>query len=162
MQDCPCGNGSDYESCCARYHKNLEKAPTAELLMRSRYTAYVLGEIDYIVKTIPMLERKNFDRALAKEWSKSSQWLGLEIISTKNGGANDSRGVVEFRARYIQNGQEQIHHEISTFKKNGDRWQFIDGKVISLESADSENGNISRNAPCPCGSGKKYKKCCAA
>ena len=162
MSQCPCGTDQEYEICCGPYHSGELKAPTAESLMRSRYCAYTLGQIDYLVKTIPLLERKTFDRSSAKEWAQSSEWLGLEIVSTKDGLENDKKGVVEFKAKFRQNGVEKVHHEISTFKKNGDRWLFTDAKVLVSGSVTEESAGVSRNAPCPCGSGKKFKKCCAA
>ncbi len=160
MSDCPCGTSKSYDECCAVYHRREQHAKTAETLMRARYAAYVLGEIDYVVNTIPPLQRKTFDRKDAKEWSKNSVWSGLEILSTKGGLEGDKQGTIEFRANFKQGDEEHSHHEISKFVCVNDRWFFVDGRVVSDE--DAEAPEISRSAPCPCGSGKKYKKCCAA
>lgn len=124
--------------------------------MRSRYAAYVLGEIDYLVQTVQPKDRSPSFRISAKEWSKGSEWLGLEIVSAK-GGENDQEGRVEFIARFRQNGVDHTHHEISRFQKRDGRWLFLEGKVIP----ETATGAVtSRSAPCPCGSGKKYKRCC--
>jgi SEC-C motif-containing protein len=125
--------------------------------MRSRYAAYAVGEIEYLVRTIPLTERKGFDRRSAKEWSQSAEWLGLEILSTKDN-LDGKRATVEFAASFKQGDQTFRHHEISRFERIQDRWFYLDGEVVpeNLEPAEA----ISRNAPCPCGSGKKFKRCC--
>lgn len=161
VEPCPCGSDTSYAECCEPFHKEESLAPDAKTLMRSRYSAYVLGNIDYLAKTIPMLQRKSFDRRSAKEWSQGSEWLGLEILSTTAGEAQDSTGTVEFKARFKREGIEYCHHERAYFKKTGKRWLFIDGKILSDEGEPEEEVQISRNAACPCGSGKKYKRCCA-
>lgn len=157
---CPCGSGLSYGGCCSRYHNGSELAPTAEALMRARYSAYVVCDIDYLAQTIPLIQRKGFDRNFAKAWAKQSEWLGLEILSTRQGGVDDSQGIVEFKATFRQNGTDYVHHEIGTFKKAGSRWQFVDGKIVPPDSDSEQVPNISRNAACPCGSGKKFKNCC--
>lgn len=125
--------------------------------MRSRYCAYVKGEIDYLTQTLVPEERPTFSPKAAKEWSESAEWLGLEIVKAR-GGVSDVKGEVEFIARFKQDGLEYEHHELSTFKKRQDRWLFADGKIMPKVPVGTV---ISRNAPCPCGSGKKYKRCCA-
>lgn len=129
MDTCPCGTNQQYSECCGKYHSGSASAPTAEALMRSRYSAFVKGEIDYIQKTIPLLQRKSFDRRSTKEWSEQSQWLGLEILSAK-GGIEDKRGKVEFIARFQQNGVEHTLHEISSFEKIDGKWLYVSGKII--------------------------------
>ncbi|MCB0324393.1 MAG: YchJ family protein [Bdellovibrionales bacterium] len=129
MSDCPCGSGGGYESCCRPYHAGERHAPTAEALMRSRYSAYALGEIDYLGRTLSLLQRKTFDRRMAREWSKQAEWLGLEIVSA-NGGEGDKAGRVEFIARFRQGGEEHTHHEISRFEHVQGRWLYVDGKIL--------------------------------
>ena len=158
MTDCPCGNTRSYEECCQPYHSGSAIAPTAEAMMRSRYSAYVKGEIDYLIQTLLPEKRSLLDRKAAREWSESAEWLGLEVISAK-GGEEDQRGQVEFIAKYSQEGVPQSHHELSTFKKRKGRWLFVEGKVLSGAPGTA---SIARSAPCPCGSGKKYKRCCGA
>jgi SEC-C motif-containing protein len=160
MSYCPCGNQIEYSECCGRYHSGAALAPTAEALMRSRYSAYVVCDIDYLVQTLPLLDRKGFDRVGAKEWSKQAEWLGLEIVSTKDGLENDLTGVVEFKAKFKQSDTEFIHHEIGKFKKAGSRWQFIDGKIVLPDADLKDLPTPGRNAACLCGSGKKFKNCC--
>ena len=127
--------------------------------MRSRYSAFATGNIDYLEQTLLPRTRQDFDREGAAEWSRSSEWTGLTINALENGREADTEGFVEFVARYRQNGEDRLHHETGRFEKHDGRWYYADGasgkRPVHVEK-------IGRNAPCPCGSGKKYKKCCGA
>ncbi|MFN0253541.1 MAG: YchJ family protein [Kofleriaceae bacterium] len=125
---CPCGSRIAVDACCARYHRG-EAAPTAEALMRSRYTAYVNGEIDYLVETHDPATRASLDRDSIAAWSRGTEWLGLEIVATEYGTASDARGVVEFIARGTTNGKPFAQRERSRFRKISGRWVYVDGKV---------------------------------
>jgi SEC-C motif-containing protein len=125
---CPCGSNLDDDACCARYHRR-EPAPTAEALMRSRYTAYVRGEIDYLVETHDPTTRGSLDREAMTAWSRDTEWLGLEIVATEYGSATDARGVVEFIARGKTKGKPFAQRERSRFRKVDGRWVYVDGKV---------------------------------
>jgi SEC-C motif-containing protein len=125
---CPCGSGLAGDACCARYHRG-EAAPTAEALMRSRYTAYVTGEIDYLVETHDPATRASLDRDSIAAWSRETEWLGLEIVATEYGAASDARGVVEFIARGTTRGKPFAQRERSRFRKVDGRWVYVDGKV---------------------------------
>lgn len=129
MSECPCKSGETYEACCEPYLTGAERAPTAEALMRSRYTAYAKGEIDYLAKTLGLLQRRGFDRRSARQWSEQAEWLGLEIVSA-SGGPGDKTGKVEFIARFKQQGEEHRHHEISRFEFQQGRWLYVDGKIL--------------------------------
>jgi SEC-C motif-containing protein len=159
MGACPCGNKKSYNECCKPYIEGDANAPTAEALMRSRYSAYVKQKIDYIAATHSPKTNKRFSLEKTTKWSKESKWLGLEIISTEEGMEGDRTGIVEFNARYEQDGTEYSHHEVSKFTKEEERWYYVDGKIRG-ETHVRETPKIGRNAPCPCGSGKKFKKCC--
>src|SRR3954468_12708379 len=104
MEPCPCGSGMPEAACCGRYHRG-ERAPTAVALMRSRYTAYVRGEIDYLVATHDASTRGSLDVAAAATWSRNTQWQGLEIVDTEAGGEREVAGVVEFIARGVTAGR---------------------------------------------------------
>jgi SEC-C motif-containing protein len=133
-------------------------APTAEALMRSRYTAYVVGNIDHVVRTQDA-GKEEVDRAAIEKFSKESEWQGLTIVATEQGGPEDETGVVEFIARYKGGGVDQRHHERSTFRKLPDGgWIFVDGQPVKPPPARKQV-TAGRNDPCPCGSGKKYKRC---
>ncbi len=129
--------------------------------MRSRYTAYCKKNIRYITETHDPGTRKSHDPDQAREWAESSEWLGLEIVSVEGGGADDDEGSVEFIARYkTEEGDSVEHHERGEFRRTDGRWFFVDGKVIGPEPFRRQDSKVGRNDPCPCGSGKKYKKCC--
>lgn len=134
--------------------------------MRSRYTAFSRGEIEYIRRTLAPESRDGFDAEALKESARQVKWKGLKILRTDRGGPEDGTGIVEFSAHY-QHGEEAIeHHEISQFRKDEEgQWLFVDGEIQRPSSPGTvkrEAAKIGRNDACPCGSGKKYKKCCGA
>jgi SEC-C motif domain protein len=158
--DCPCGSGKTYERCCEPFIRGEGHPETAEQLMRSRYSAYALQEIPYIHDTIHPDFREDWDEEGALKWSKSSVWNGLEIIQTKAGGPADDQGTVEFIARFSMEDDRLQHHELAAFEKVAGRWYFKDGEMVKPKQVKRESPKIGRNDPCPCGSGKKFKKCC--
>ena len=126
---CPCGSEQSYDSCCAPYHERINAAPTAEALMRSRYAAYVLGLVDYLVATThPTTRSKNLAAAYQQTF-ETIQWIGLEVCSTSQGAVTDKTGKVEFKATYLQGGQTSVHHEHSRFKRHSGAWHYLDGKI---------------------------------
>lgn len=157
-RSCPCGSGRPIAACCGVYLEGHGEAPTAEALMRSRYTAYVLGHADYLLRTWDPAERPpRLD--LEKD---RTEWLGLEIRKTERGGDKDEEGRVEFIARFRLHGSEQALHENSRFRRQDGRWIYVDGDTAPQRTAPVVNTarSVGRNEPCPCGSGQKYKRCC--
>lgn len=148
---CPCGSNLSYEICCGRYHKG-GAAPTAESLMRSRYSAYVLRLVGYVTDTWHHTTRPatlSFDSA-------EPAWCGLTICNTSGGSASDQAGEVEFIARWCKpDGQCGALHERSHFIREEGRWYYVDGTLLPAPTA-----KIGRNDPCHCGSGRKFKLCC--
>lgn len=157
VSSCVCGSNLSFDQCCGIFHSGGKLPATAEALMRSRFSAYAADNRDYILAT----------------WDKSSQpkklafsdenitWQRLEIIDTKKGGVNDNKGIVEFKAYYLNNGEDFMLHEVSRFVKTNGRWFYVDGVVKKVGKIISQQ-NQGKNAPCPCGSGKKFKRCCGA
>ncbi|MDR0502146.1 MAG: YchJ family protein [Treponema sp.] len=160
MKNCHCGSGREYSACCQPYITGKENPPTAEALMRSRYSAYVEREIDYIINTCVHRGKDDIDYKSTRDWSEKSKWLGLKIISTQKGGISDKEGTVEFEATYERDGLKDIHHETGKFKKENEQWLYEEGH-ISPRTIVRSSPKTGRNEPCPCGSGKKYKHCCA-
>ena len=157
---CPCGSGKKYADCCEPVVTGKTKAATAEALMRARYTAYVVHEIDFIVNTCKEGEgRGNIDRKATEDWSKQSVWHGLKILRTEKGAAGDTEGIVEFEADYTRHGLRDKHHETAAFEKTDGEWLYTTGN-LKTTTIRREGKKIGRNDPCPCGSGKKYKQCC--
>ena len=159
-QLCPCGSGLDHTQCCTPYIHGEKPAPTAEALMRSRYSAYVFKELDYLTATLAPEALEDHDEASVKEWAESAEWLGLTIHDTWAGLEGDEAGIVEFSAHYAIDGEAQVHRERSEFRLDNGHWLYVDGQMVSPPPIRKER-KIGRNEPCPCGSGKKYKKCCA-
>ncbi|QLF92607.1 YchJ family protein [Pseudomonas sp. ABC1] len=148
---CPCGSGDRLAECCGRYHTG-HPAPAPEQLMRSRYSAYVLGLIDYLHATTLPSQQARIDLDAIRQWSQESTWLGLEVEECRLLGAQPEHAHVSFTARWHDMAGNHAHHERSTFVQRNGRWYFID-PTVPLPAG--------RNDPCPCGSGAKFKKCCA-
>lgn len=161
---CPCGSDERLVECCGPLLSGERVAVTAEQLMRSRYTANVYANTDYLTATWHLSTRPlelHPERAPVL-------WTGLKVVRSVAGGEEEIEGMVEFVAHYRSNGRDGVLHEVSSFVKEDGRWYYLDG-VISDEMRTDEtgrqdkvkgSGKIGRNAPCPCGSGRKYKQCC--
>jgi SEC-C motif-containing protein len=159
MDLCPCGSSRDYAECCRPLIKNERSAATAEQLMRSRYCAFAKKEIEYLLTSLHPEHRSDYDEKSTRLWADIADWQGIKILNTIAGGPEDSEGQVEFLASYIEKGTRREHHELASFKKEGGAWYFTAGKIMPkpVVRAAPKTG---RNDPCPCGSGRKFKKCC--
>ena len=157
---CPCKSGKTFGECCGPIIAGTAKAETAEALMRARYSSYVTCDIDFLKASATKQVQEEFDEEASKAWSRSAEWHGLEIIRTEGGQKGDKTGVVEFRALYTANDEFCNHHEVSQFVKERSGWKFADGELVKDAPIVREEPKVGRNDPCPCGSGKKYKKCC--
>jgi SEC-C motif-containing protein len=129
---CPCGSGDPYQSCCAPYHRG-KPAPTPEALMRSRFTAYAIGEPNYIMDTThPDGDGYQHDRAAWRKqlraYMKGTQFLALHVTGRELSD-DDETGFVTFHALLAQGGQNASFIERSRFVKQGGRWLYIDGIV---------------------------------
>lgn len=168
MSTCPCRvtdqQKLEFEKCCGPLLAGKQKAVTAESLMRSRYSAYVVKNIDYVDATQIVVENEEFDKEEALKWAQSSEWLGLEVKKTHKGQEADNTGTVEFIAHYkdIASGTELRHHETSIFQRKDGDWMFREGQIHGNQPVKRLEPKTGRNDPCHCGSGKKYKKCCGA
>jgi SEC-C motif-containing protein len=160
MNSCPCGSGIGYADCCEPVIKGVISSETAEQLMRARYSAYAKEETDFLLNSLHPDHRDGYDAKQTRDWAANATWEGLEIVKTENGGKDDANGNVEFIAQYIVKGEKNIHHELASFIKHEDAWYFSDGAVVPPKQFIRTTPKIGRNDPCPCNSGKKYKKCC--
>jgi SEC-C motif-containing protein len=121
MTNCFCGASISFENCCEPYIKGSKNAPTAETLMRSRYSAFATGAADYLVNTTHSSKRKFHNKSEILAWSQSNQWLRLEILAV-------TETTVTFNAYYLdENLKAQIHYEHSTFKLENGKWFYVDG-----------------------------------
>lgn len=160
MTTCPCGSRKEFEECCGPLIAG-KPAPTAEALMRSRYTAYTRGDLDYIERTCTENALQTFNRVDMEASLPGSEWLGLEILDTQGGQEGDTEGTVKFSFRYRRGGRDFSQLEISKFQRVDGGWRY-DESEVNPKPPPVRVEKIGRNDPCPCGSGKKYKKCCGA
>lgn len=155
MNRCPCRSDHSkhdltFAQCCEKLHQG-NATVSAEQLMRSRYSAYVMGNIDYIVQTTVPAQQPFLDKAGITAWSRQNQWLGLEVIQHLP--HRDKRHAqVKFKAHFRDQQDKQVHHELSAFVKIGQYWYFLDPTV---------HNNQSLKSACLCGSQQKFKHCCA-
>lgn len=156
QKGCPCGTDKPFEQCCEPYLKGKEFPATAETLMRSRYTAYTRQDDKYLLESWHPDTRPS-DKPSDDD---DTTWTKLDILRTDAGMEGDDRGVVEFIAHCEVKGTASHLHEVSQFSHDGERWYYLDGK--GKQPIRRDNPKIGRNDPCPCGSGKKFKKCCGS
>ena len=145
---CPCQSNKSYEDCCGRFHTHTQFPETGEQLMRSRYAAYVLKNVSYIVDTTVPSQQALLNVQAIQTWAENTQWLGLQILNTES--LTKTQSAVEFHAVFQGEEGEQTHHERSIFVKIDGRWYFVD-PTVPLPTMKQ---------PCVCGSGKKFKHCC--
>lgn len=124
---CYCNSHKTFEHCCQPIISGILKAETAEQLMRSRYSAYVIADIKYLMKSHHSSTRPNKEKKNILKWTKSVRWLGLEILSKNAGTVNDKDGYVEFKALFEENGMINCIHENSYFVKENDVWYYQSG-----------------------------------
>lgn len=121
MLKCYCGSEQNFENCCEPFIKGYKNPDTAELLMRSRYSAYASAAADYLVETTHSSTRKWHSRTSILDWSQSNKWIKLEVLNT-------TTTTVEFKAFYLDTELKmQVHHEYSTFKMENGKWFYVDG-----------------------------------
>ncbi len=152
---CFCGSGRPFAECCQPYIKGEKPAPTAEALMRSRYSAYASAAYDYLTATDHPDTRENYEHQANAD---VISWQGLQVLASEKGGADDDEGWVTFIASYTVSGVPHSIEEKSHFRRQDGRWFYYDGKARQAPRRSSDK--VGRNDPCPCGSGKKFKKCC--
>ena len=125
---CPCGSGQPYAACCGVFHVGLPAggptAPTAEALMRSRFSAFALGLTDYLLATW-----HPSTRPADLEVDPDTTWTRLRILDRTGGGPEDATGTVTFRAHFIHDGDRGAQSETSRFVRDAGRWVYLDGDV---------------------------------
>lgn len=153
MKDpCYCGNALPATDCCLPLLTGAGTALTPEALMRSRYSAFCMGNVDYLLDTHLAAEPTELMRKQLENTIKTTHWLGLQVMFSSMQG---DLGEVEFIARYRDGGGFGQLRERSVFHRQQGRWFYVSGKHLPAPK-------IQRNDNCWCGSGKKFKKCCGA
>jgi SEC-C motif-containing protein len=125
---CPCGSGEQYGACCGRFHRGQADAPTAEVLMRSRYAAFALGDAEYLLRTWHPTTRP---RQLVL--SDARRWVRLQVLGRTGGGLFDTEGAVSFAAHYVERGTTRrenpgVQSENSRFARVDGAWRYLDGR----------------------------------
>ncbi len=170
MKDCPCGSNFPFTDCCGPLIRGTGFPDTAEDLMRSRYTAFTRQNWEYLVITSHPEEKKRMAKLGPDLIQDGVVWKRLEIMGIRAGGQDDFEGQVDFVAHYTKGDVEQTLRESSRFYKVNGRWVYSrkDSMLPPVPSLPlkkpktfvRDEAKTGRNDPCPCGSGKKHKKCC--
>jgi len=149
---CYCGSGLGFLECCEPYISGAQLAPTAEALMRSRYSAFSAGNAAYLLASLHPSKRASESLESLKQSFSGTQWCSLRIISSRNGVVGQASGEVEFVAFYRSGEEIGQLHERSRFVCENNQWLYCDGDMLPALK-------LGRNDDCWCGSGLKLKKC---
>ncbi len=122
---CPCGSNIKYINCCEIAHKDIKKVKTAEQLMRSRYVAFTMANVGYLMSSHHSSTRPSKKKKSIEKWAKSVNWIRLEVLETKHGNEDDNKGTVTFNAFYFENGKVEVIHENSAFIKENGNWMYL-------------------------------------
>lgn len=173
---CPCRQAPEskeskltYGQCCGPILSGQAQAQDTEQLLRARYTAFTLAEVDFVLNTHHPKTRKDVSRDEVTSWATGSRWMGLEVVQKEAGGPQDSTGTIIFCARYqdkdaAADAAPHEHWEQALFERDPSTkaWMFLDARGVQQGTYRRTEPKVGRNDPCPCGSGKKFKKCHAA
>lgn len=154
ISQCYCGNNIAFAACCQPLVLGKQLATSPEALMRSRFCAYVVQNYAYILATYGPQQSNNLSLNTIAEGANNTRWLRLDVFKSTQ---KSSAGTVEFSAYYQVDQQFYVMHETSEFIKQNGQWYYTRGSMHK----DSGPYTQQRNAQCLCGSGNKYKKCCA-
>lgn len=153
MNLCPCGSQRPLTDCCQPLLDGQRQAETPEQLMRSRFSAFVLHRWSYLLATWHPEHKPACSEAELAAEAAEGQWLKLIVLASSQDG---DEGRVRFCAWYRTSDGIHLHHEDSAFHRVNGAWQYTLGQFLPAPA----EFKIKPNEPCPCGSGKKYKKCC--
>ena len=156
---CCCGSGQILDSCCGPIIAGSAEARTPEELMRARFTAHCQRNYPFLVESTHPDHRAGVSEEEISQWASHINWTTLEVHSASPG-ESDDEGHVSFTAAFTIKDVEQILREDSVFSKANGKWYYVDGHVHGQEPYQRDEPRVGRNDACPCGSGKKFKKCC--
>ncbi len=124
MKKCYCHSNESFTICCEPFLAGAKFPQTPEQLMRSRYTAYVLQDADYLLATTHKTQRRYYSKSEILKWSKNNTWVKLEVLKA-------TENQVTFKAYYLdENIRAKVHHEQSTFKQENSVWYYVDGVFL--------------------------------
>lgn len=161
---CPCGSDLAYDDCCGPYLDGTKHAQDVASLVRSRYTAFCQRKFDYLLESTHPDFREDLSIENIAKGTEGVTWLRLDLgessVSKKENGEEFEQ--ISFAAYYEQDNVARQLSETSFFKREQDRLYYVDSVARKPTSYTRPSPKCGRNDPCPCGSGKKYKKCCGA
>lgn len=160
---CFCCSSNSFKNCCEPFLSGSVTPAFAEQLMRSRFTAYSLNKFDYVLNTYTEEKRNNLSVNELADSATGATWFALVINKSSQLQVESERltltqDTVEFTAYYFENKHVYQLHETSNFVKEDGLWRYHDG----LLHDDCGKVKLGRNLPCPCGSNRKFKQCCAS
>ncbi len=123
--DCYCGSNKEYTDCCEIAHNDLSAVKTAEQLMRSRYTAYVMANGNYLMRSHHSATRPTKEKNAIVNWAKSVNWIRLEVLEKSKGSQKDNEGNVSFKAYYFEDGKVEVISENSAFTREDSNWVYL-------------------------------------
>ena len=153
IKNCFCGNEFTFEQCCQPIIDGKAHAKNAEVLMRSRFTAYVIKDYQYILQTYASAQRTKFSVSELAASAQDTRWLSLQVLAHH---AQENTAQVQFKAFYQSDDRYYVMHELSDFSLETGKWLYTSG----IMQKDSREFTPERNSQCLCNSGKKFKKCC--
>ena len=158
---CACGKGESIAVCCGPVIEFARKPTTAEELARARYTALSGGHVGFLAQTAISPAGQAVPEEAFRQLAETGTFVGFEILRGSDGNEEDDRGWVEFTAQYITAGQTLPLKERAEYRRDAGEWRYVyTGPADASRTVRREHPKVGRNAPCPCGSGKKHKRCC--
>ena len=157
---CPCESGLSLGTCCGQYFDGIIFPSTPEQLLRSRYVAHVTHNHKYLIDTTHEHYKHEESEADITKWIDQLEWKGFTILTSLGGKEKDTTASIAFIVHFLVNGTPQEMKETAHFIKENGRWLYTYGDVEGHITYRREQPKVGRNELCPCGSGKKYKKCC--
>lgn len=154
-QPCPCGSGKTFGQCCEPLLSGSGQAENAEQLMRSRFTAHVVRDFRHLHRTYQKTSQEPY---VPDPEAGGTAWTRLEIHAHQPGPRPDQE-IVEFTAFFKEGDQERSLIERAEFQKINGTWLYTRAIRQGPAPVKLAQAKVGRNDPCPCGSGKKYKKC---
>jgi len=153
---CPCGAGPAFSSCCGPLLARERPAASAEALMRSRFTAHVVGDFEHLHRTYLGTAKEPY---VPDPEAGGTDWTRL-VIHSHETGAKPDHATVDFTAYFRKEGGEEALHEKGEFKRVDGTWYYARPIRQGPAPIRATQAKVGRNEPCPCGSGRKFKQCC--
>lgn len=158
---CPCESHISLlgRPCCEEIISGARNAKSAKELLCARYTAFATCAIAFIITSTHPRVRDEFDETANRKWAETSSFTKLEILD--NVSDSDFAEYITFEAHFTHKHQRDIHRERARFELLNGEWFFVSSEILKPQTIQYDAPKTGRNEPCPCGSGRKYKKCCA-